>query len=829
MSFEAEVTVTESERKDVSGVVPGQEGGALDALDYPDSTAEETPAHIVARLQKENARLLQRIAQQDHDLQHHETENASMRAIEETGIGVWHWDLEIQHIYRSPQIYQIIGFTVEDIPGTLDECVHPDDQALCQEQLEDFIEGHQEKYSVEFRLRHRDGSWRWVLSRATALRGPDGRAERIFGTIVDITDQKNTASAYRRSEERFRAISEASPIGIFVNDVAGNCCYVNPAYIRITGVPEEDALGRGWRQFIHPDDRERLLEEWRAAMQRFYEGEPFVFDTIRRNVKPDGEIRWVHLNVAAMYDTEGFCNGYVGTLEDVTDYRLAEDTLRRSEVRFSTLISHFPVGVVMVDENQRVVLMNQELCRLFRLPASPIAYIGRSGEETARDLVPFVSEGVILLDHLQQQTMSRETVTGELLPLNDGRIIERDSLPILRGSEYMGHLWLHRDVTERVRQEREKAQKFSEVQERADRDALTALHNYGAFHRELFRTMEKARERQETFAVALLDADNFKFFNDEYGHASGDQVLKQIAQGLRNASRPTDCIGRVGGDEFAIILPRMSVEQTAEVTFRLKNMPSLHGYRPSEGMPDVPICLSMGIAFYPQDGDNVMELLRVADARLYQDKRESQRQGAAVYLAETVRARITGEVAGFAMLDALVMAVDNKDRYTRRHSEEVLFYSSMIGQEMGLSETELSTLTMAALIHDVGKIGVPDRVLRLPGELDGEEFEAVKQHAVLGAAIVSAVKGMESTLGAVRHHHERWDGRGYPDGLKGEEIPSAARIMAVADSFAAMTRDRPYRKRLTDVEAMKKLWEGAGTQWSAKIIAVFDRAYKKQI
>ncbi len=176
------------------------------------------------------------------------------------------------------------------------------------------------------------------------------------------------------------------------------------------------------------------------------------------------------------------------------------------------------------------------------------------------------------------------------------------------------------------------------------------------------------------------------------------------------------------------------------------------------------------------------------------------------------------------MLDALVTAVDNKDRYTRKHSEDVMAYCRQIAQGLGLDEKTQRHIQTAGLLHDVGKIGVPDHILRKPGRLTGAEFQAIQQHPMMGAIIVAAVPGFEATLDAVRHHHERWDGHGYPFGLRGAEIPLSARLMAVADAYSAMTTDRPYRKGMSAGEARAVLEEGAGTQWDPVCVAAFLQA-----
>ena len=213
-------------------------------------------------------------------------------------------------------------------------------------------------------------------------------------------------------------------------------------------------------------------------------------------------------------------------------------------------------------------------------------------------------------------------------------------------------------------------------------------------------------------------------------------------------------------------------------------------------------------------------MLETADSRL----RMAKTGGGAEALSVDVRAALARTLDGFEMLHALVTAVDTKDRYTRRHSDDVLAYSLDIAGALGWDARLREEIQIAALLHDVGKIGVPDAILRKPGGLTDAEFEAVKLHPQMGAMIVGAVPGFEPALDAIRHHHERWDGQGYPGGLAGEGIPLSARLLAVADAFSAMTTDRPYRKGMPHAEALSLLQSGAGTQWDPALVAAFLRS-----
>ena len=377
------------------------------------------------------------------------------------------------------------------------------------------------------------------------------------------------------------------------------------------------------------------------------------------------------------------------------------------------------------------------------------------------------------------------------------------------------------DITARKAMEDERERLLSEAIERADRDPLTGLLNHRAFHNQFAEQLASAAADNGMLALVMLDLDNFKFFNDVYGHAVGDAVILQAATAFGRCCRPEDVLTRFGGDEFAALVRVKSEAEAIEIERYMAASLEGVGYKPPGYDTAIPLTASTGIAIFPQDGESRAELLEAADERLLRAKFGAS--GTDV-LMEELRAKLSNNFEQFSMLNALVSAVDNKDRYTRRHSEDVMRYSLEIAKEVGMPAEEQFHLQIAALLHDVGKIGVPDAVLRKPGKLSDDEFNAIKQHPVMGAIMVAAVPGFGYTLEAVRHHHERVDGRGYPDKLVGDAIPFTARLMAVADAYSAMTTDRPYRTGMPTQKALSILEEGSGTQWDAHLVAAFTKA-----
>jgi diguanylate cyclase (GGDEF)-like protein/putative nucleotidyltransferase with HDIG domain len=347
------------------------------------------------------------------------------------------------------------------------------------------------------------------------------------------------------------------------------------------------------------------------------------------------------------------------------------------------------------------------------------------------------------------------------------------------------------------------------------RDALTGLLNHGALVAELGVAIEGAANAGGRLGVALLDVDNFKLLNDTHGHDAGDDVLRRVSELVANEGASALHVGRFGPDEFLLFWPeadvaavRASVEARRDLLTRLTLQ-----FGDSERLP---ITVSAGIAVYPEHATSVTELLSDATVALQEAKASG---GDAVRVAKAVDER--PGTGSFDVLHGLVIAVDTKDRYTKRHSEDVARYAVFLARRLGLDDETVATVRLSGLLHDIGKIGIPDTLLRKPSKLTAQEFDIFKQHVALGDAIVRDLPNLEAVREGIRHHHERWDGRGYLQGLEGEAIPLIGRIMAVADAFSAMTTTRPYRKALPVEEALKRLGDAAGTQLQEELVSAF--------
>jgi diguanylate cyclase (GGDEF)-like protein len=428
--------------------------------------------------------------------------------------------------------------------------------------------------------------------------------------------------------------------------------------------------------------------------------------------------------------------------------------------------------------------------------------------------------------------LAAPTLLREFLPLiSDGRVLGvvgvwRDAGPILariaqvRGDVVLitlsaaiiaaGLLYL----VFRAAQARLSRQTTALV-ESVRRDPLTNTLNHGALVGHLAVEIEKARTAGLSLGIALLDVDNFRLLNDNHGHEAGDEALLALVDLLARELPNSVVRGRYGPDEFLLVAPPNLVAELGPAVDRVRAALSELTLQ-FESTERLPVTISAGLCTYPEHGTSVTAILSTAALALEEAKASG---------GDAVRVPSTGEEAtdrsGFDVLQGLVLAVDTKDRYTKRHSEDVARYAVFIAEQIGLDPEVVRSIKVAGLLHDVGKIGIPDPILRKPGRLTADEMAVVKQHVALGDMIVRDLPDIDVVRAGIRFHHERWDGDGYLDGLEGETIPLIARIIAVGDVFSAMTTTRPYRKALDVREAIKRLEDAAGTQLEERLVKAF--------
>jgi diguanylate cyclase (GGDEF)-like protein/putative nucleotidyltransferase with HDIG domain len=347
----------------------------------------------------------------------------------------------------------------------------------------------------------------------------------------------------------------------------------------------------------------------------------------------------------------------------------------------------------------------------------------------------------------------------------------------------------------------------AELEERRNRDPRTRLFVHDAFRRAAIDELGRADRDGRTTTLALVDIDGFRALNARRGVEAGDAALSAVALRLRRLTRASDVLGRTGADEIAVLMSGTDLHGAQACCERL--IAELEaGDLPGAGY----VTVSAGVAAHVPGGS--LDHLLVSAALGLDRARSLGGAQAAVRLDAGVQ---DPNPAHAAVVEALAMALLERDRYTGEHSESVVEMARSVASTLGLDDLEVERVAMAALLHDIGKVAIPDRILLKPGKLDDSEWELMREHPAIGERILRAIPGMGAVARIVRHEHEHFDGSGYPDGLRGEEIPIGSRIILACDTYSAMTTTRPYRDALTHGDAVTELARCAGTQFDPKV------------
>jgi len=422
---------------------------------------------------------------------------------------------------------------------------------------------------------------------------------------------------------------------------------------------------------------------------------------------------------------------------------------------------------------------------------------------------------------------------------------------------------------------------FQKAQEQAITDGLTGVKTHRFFMEALSAEWKRSTRAGRAFALVLMDLDRFKFVNDFYGHLEGDLVLQRVGHILETNCRRSDVVARYGGDEFVILMPETSMEHARQLAMKLRGWVSADPL-----LREKNISASFGIACYPLHGSSPQELIQVADASMYLSKHQGgnavstadhfdpneakkwKRDVLEAYLGVTLKRLFATGPEAFeeiysrlkqfteslaategsngkpssaaslqgphalpqAVLDtvtSLAFAIDAKDHYTQGHSQKVSAYAALIAEALGMSDAEIEEIRLGAVLHDVGKVAIPENILNKNGPLNPEEWETMKSHVTFGAKILDPLAPLARIREMVLHHHEFFDGSGYPDALSSENIPLGARIIAVADAYDTITSDRTYKKGRPAAEALAELERCANAQFDRTIVEAFVRTMRQ--
>lgn len=367
---------------------------------------------------------------------------------------------------------------------------------------------------------------------------------------------------------------------------------------------------------------------------------------------------------------------------------------------------------------------------------------------------------------------------------------------------------------------------IKELKNMINQDGLTGVFNHRFFHDTLRGKITISEKENKPLSMVFIDIDFFKHYNDLNGHQKGDEVLRKIGSLLKSTVRRQDIVARYGGEEFAVLLPDTTEDDAIIIAERIRKKIEETYFYGEENQPNGKLTASIGISVYPDKAKSDIELIKSADDALYRAKffNKNRVETYTSILDELKNDIEEKHIDLVTSIKTLISVINAKDKYTYGHVERVVIYCRMLSRRLALSEEDKKTLIYGAYMHDIGKINISEQVLNKKMPLNNEEWEMLKQHSSNGVEIIKPVDSLLHISPLILHHHERYDGKGYPDNLKGENIPYLARALTVVDSFDAMTSNRPYNKRKTHEEAIEELRRCKGTQFDPNIVEAFIEA-----
>ncbi|MCL6477411.1 MAG: PAS domain S-box protein [Peptococcaceae bacterium] len=585
------------------------------------------------------------------------------------------------------------------------------------------------------------------------------------------------------SEKKYRATFEHTGTAMIVINKDGIISMANQEVEKISGYSPEEIAGKmTWDKLVHPDDLEKV-KKYLIRRSQPDSGVPDRYEF--RLLHKSGKTREIIFSINPIPDTDQ----YVGSLIDITGRKQMERALLESEEKYRLLLETIEDGFYEVDLDGNLLYYNNAMARIY----------GTSDTETLvgmnyHSYVDKENAGILFkaFNKVFNSGTPEKGVVGEIIRKDGKRRTLEISISLVRdgSGKRTGFRGIVRDITER--RQAEERLKFLSMH-----DMVTGLYNRTYFEEEITRLNNS---RFSPITIICCDVDGLKLINDTLGHKKGDELLKAVAGVLKEPLRTSDVVARTGGDEFAIILPKTDQNAARNICARINK--AIESY--NQKRADLPVSLSIGMAtgIIPKEL-SCSELYRLADNDMYRQKLQSK-----------INSR-------GAIVSSLTKALEDRDFLADGHAQRIFDYANRLGELVGLSEREMTDLKLLAQFHDIGKVGISDSILFKPASLTKKEWEEMKKHSEIGFRVARSTPELISIADWILYHHEWWNGKGYPLGLKGDEIPLLCRVFAIADAYDAMTSPRPYRKPISSGKALKELARMSGTQFDPRLVEQF--------
>lgn len=638
----------------------------------------------------------------------------------------------------------------------------------------------------ELKYKRKDGSEWWAAIDAVKISD-----SHFLSFAKDINNRKLAEIEIREERDRAQKYLDIAGVMFLALGTDDAVTLINRTGCEILKIGKEDILGKNWIDHFVPD---YCREDVKKVFVKIRSGEVEDNKIFENPVMTaSGEERLISWRNIVLRDDEGNITGILSSGIDITDHNLVLEALCESERSKAVLISHIP-GLAYrcrYDKNWTMVFLSDGC---YTLTGYKPEVMINNKDLSYNDLIcmeyreAIWNEWTRVLALKEPFAYEYEITTsagdrkwvwemGQGIYNNNGDVEALEGIII--------------DITESKR-------RFDQIQYMNDHDFLTGLYN-----RKFFEEEKENFDTQEYFPLSIIIADinGVRLINDAFGHAEGDRIIMQTAKILQSCCREKDILARTGGDEFSILLPDTDLEKAGVILLSIQGACEEYNLNMKEKAN--PINLSIGFGSKQTKEQSIEEVEKEAEENMYKRK-----------LLERKSHHST-------IISSVMATLYARSQETEEHAERIAEFSNKVGKYLRLSQHSLDELHLFSMLHDIGKVGIDDRVLNKPGKLSDAEWIIMKKHPEIGYRIAMSAPELESIAEYILSHHERWDGTGYPRGLKGEDIPLLSRILAVVDAYDAMTENRIYRKALTKEEAIEEIRKNAGEQFDPKIVQIF--------
>ncbi len=594
-------------------------------------------------------------------------------------------------------------------------------------------------------------------------------------------ERKRAQEKVRESEEKYRTILENIEDGYYEVDLAGNFTFFNDSMCRVLGYPKEELMGMNDRQYADQENAKKLFQAFNSVYRT---GEPRK-ECDWKVIRKDGTQRYLEASASLIKDASGKPIGFRGIVRDITERKRADEALRESEERFRQLAENI----------REVFYIHEEGAPRYVSPAYAEIW-GRSPQALCENPDSFwetihPEDRDHIKGLIEKKTQEEYEVVYRIVrPDQSIRWIRDCSFPVGEDSGRTPRaVGIATDITDlKVGEEKLKYLSLH--------DPLTGLYNRIYFEEEISR-IEKTR--YGTVGILSCDVDGLKLVNDTLGHDQGDRLLAAAAQVIRGSFREGDLAARIGGDEFAVILPNTTESAVENACQRIQEAVESHNTL----TPELPLSISVGFAIRNGSHKNLKDVFKEADNHMYRKK---------LYRSQSIRSTI---------VSTLLNTLRARDLTTEQHASRLEKLLVRMAVLIGLPESTTADLSLLAKFHDIGKVGISDAILHKEGAFTPEEWAEMKRHCEIGYRIALSAADLVPIADWILKHHEWWDGQGYPLGIKEEEIPVECRLLAIADAYEALISARTYRRKYSHREAVAELRRWAGTQFDPTLLDIF--------